>query len=123
MNNNRGNNSNSDSNNNSVIINRSTESPAFALGFASESVAGAVRRSRRPCHQGLDTPPHLRILRTPSNDHYLDYILARSEGRHLPDIAYYMKGGINRNESEGEQATWEDKQVVAGYRRRSPITR
>ena len=107
MNNNRGNNSNSDSNNNGVIIIRSAESQAFALGFASESVAGAVRRSRRPCHQGLGTPPHLIMLRTPPNYHYLDCILPRSEGRHLPDIAYYMKGGINRNESEGEQATWE----------------
>ena len=123
MNNNSGNNNNSDSNNNSVIIIRSTESQAFVLGFASESVAGAVRRSRRPCHQALDTPPHLRMLRTPSNYHYLDCILPRSEGRHLPDIAYYMKGGISRNESEGEPATWEGKQVVAGYRRRSPITR
>ena len=106
-----------------MIIIRFTEWQAFALGFVSESVAGAARRSRRPCHQGLDTPPHLRMLRTPSNDHYLDYILARSEGRHLPDIAYYMTGGINRNESEGKQATWEGNQVVAGYRRRSPITR
>ena len=33
--------------------------------------------------------------------------LARREGRHLPDIAYYMKGGINRNESEGEQAVFD----------------
>ena len=123
MNNSRGNNSNSDSNNNSVIIIRSTESQAFVLGFASESVAGAGRRSWRPCHQALGTHPHVRRLRTPPNYHYLDCILARSEGRHLPDIAYYMKGGINRNESEGELATWEGKQVVAGYRRRSPITR
>ena len=123
MNTNRGNNSNSDSNNNGVIIIRSTESQVFALGFTSERAAGAVRRSRRPCHQGLDTPPHLRMLRTPSNYHYLDCILPRSEGRHLPDIAYYMMGGINRNESEGKQATWEGRQAVAGYRRRSPITR
>ena len=74
-------------------------------------------------HQALGTHPHVGLLRTPPNYHYLDCILARSEGRHLPDIAYYMKGGINRNESEGEPATWEGKQVVAGYRRRSPITR
>ena len=126
MNNNRGNNDNSDSNNNSFIVIRSTESQTFVLGFASENVAGASRRSWRPCHQALGTHPHVRLLRTPPNYHYPDYILARSarsEGRHLPDIAYYMKGGISRNESEGEQDTWEGKQVVAGYRRRSPFTR
>ena len=123
MNHTRGNNDYSDSNNNSVIIIRSTESQAFVLGFASENVAGASRRSWRPCHQALGTHPHVRLLRTPPNYHYPDYILARSEGRHLPNIAYYMKDGISRNESEGEQDTWEGKQVVAGYRRRSPITR
>ena len=123
MNHTRGNNDHSDSNNNSVIIIRSTESQAFVLGFASENVAGASRRSWRPCHQALGTHPHVRLLRTPPNYHYPDYILARSEGRHLPNIAYCMKGGISHNESEGEQDTWEGKRVVAGYRRRSPITR
>ena len=53
----------------------------------------------------------------------LSRLYSRSEGRHLPNIAYYMKDGISRNESEGEQDTWEGKRVVAGYRRRSPITR
>ena len=123
MNHTRCNNDHSDSNNNSVIIIHSTESQAFVLGFTSENVAGASRRSWRPCHQALGTHPHVRLLRTPPNYHYPDYILARSEGRHLPNIAYYMKDGISRNESEGEQDTWEGKQVVAGYRRRSPITR
>ena len=44
---------------------------------------------------------------TPPNYHSLDCILARSEGRHLQDIPYYMKGGINRNESEGEPAVFD----------------
>ena len=75
MNNSRDNNGNSDSNNNSVIIIRSTESQAFVLGFASDSVAGAVRRSQRPCQQALGTPPHLRLLRTPPNYHCLECVL------------------------------------------------
>ena len=59
------------------VINRSTEShrQAFAIGCASEGVAGAARRSRRPRQQALGTPPHLRLLRTPPNHHYPECIL------------------------------------------------
>ena len=107
INNNSGNTNNSDSNSTSVIIIRFTESQACAIGLASESVAGAVRRSRLPLQQAFVASPHARPVRPHPNYRYLDCILARSEGRHLLNIAYYMKGGINRNESEGEQAVFD----------------
>ena len=55
----------------------------------------------------MPAPPRLRRLLPPPNYHSLDCILARSEGRHLLNIAYYMNGGINRNESEVEQVVFD----------------
>ena len=93
INNNSGNTNNSDSNSTSVIIIRFTESQACAIGFASESVAGAVRRSRLPLQQAFVASPHARPVRPHPNYRYLDCILARSEGSHLLNIADHIHEG------------------------------